>query len=261
MPSPFPGMNPWLEAPELWPGVHSAFISEIRVYLNARMPSKYFADVEERVFLCDSDDPMIRLIVPDVNVRETAISTNFGTETSTAATLTPPLLARMADPVVRERRLVIRSADEQTIVTVIEILSPANKTSGSAGRSSYLAKRRDVLESESHFIEIDLIRSGKQLEPGQGLRRSDYLIWLSRSQDRSIFEYWPTPLKSPLPTIPVPLLPGDSEVALNLQAVLNDVYDHSGYVRRINYSQPVPEPLLGEARMTWLNQFMKPPAV
>lgn len=97
--------------------------------------------------------------------------------------------------------------------------------------------------------------------PSQDLQRSDYLIWLSRSQDRSTFEYWPTPLESPLPTIPVPLLPGDSEIALNLQAVLNDVYDHCGYVRRINYSQPVPDPPLDEARRTWLSQFSNPSTV
>ena len=138
MPSPFPGMNPWMEAPELWPGVHAALISEIRSRLNASMPPEYFADVEERVFLCDTDDPMIRLIVPDVTVREST-TPDFLESTSTAiATITPALQARVADLQVTERRIVIRSSDHQAIVTVIEILSPANKLQGSAGRSSYL---------------------------------------------------------------------------------------------------------------------------
>ena len=252
MPSPFPGMNPWMEAPELWPGVNAALISEIRSRLNASMPPEYFADVEERVFLCDTDDPMIRLIVPDVTVRE-SMTPDFHESRSTAmATITPALQARVADLQVTERRIVIRSSDHQEIVTVIEILSPANKLQGSAGRSSYLSKRRELLQSESHFIEIDLLRAGSRAEPAPGMGRRDYLIWLSRSQHRMHIDYWPTPLESPLPTIPVPLLPRDRDVTLDMQAVLHDVYDRSGYVRRLDYSRSVPAPPLADGQIEWL---------
>lgn len=252
MPSPFPGMNPWMEAPELWPGVHAALISEIRSRLNATMPPKYFADVEERVFLCDTDDPMIRLIVPDVTVRELT-PPNFLENNSTAtATITPALHARVADLQITERRIVIRSSDLQTIVTVIEILSPANKLQGSAGRVSYLSKRRELMQSQAHFIEIDLLRAGSRAEPVPGMGRRDYLIWLSRSQDRMHVDYWPTPLESPLPTIPVPLLPHDHDVTLNMQMVLHDVYDRSGYVRRLDYSQSIPAPTLADGQIEWL---------
>jgi hypothetical protein len=252
-------MNPWMEAPELWPGVHASLISEIRVQLNAVMPSRYFADVEERVYLCDADDPFIRLIVPDIVVCEPSATRQIENQSATTATITPSLQAQLLDPEIRERRIVLQSVEDQSVVTVIEILSPANKLQGSAGRSSYLAKRRNVLASETHFIEIDLLRAGSRTEPSWGIARSDYLVWLSRSQDRFLFDYWPTPLESPLPTIPVPLLPGDPDVPLDLQAILHDVYDHSGYVRRLNYAQPAPPPPIADSRMEWLKGFLQSP--
>jgi hypothetical protein len=249
-------MNPWMEAPELWPGVHASLISEIRVQLSARLPARYFVDVEERVYLCDVDDPFIRLIVPDVAVQATLTPRQPGSQTTATATMTPSLQARLLDPEIRERRIVIQSVDDQSIVTAIEILSPANKMPGSAGRSSYLSKRREVLASETHFIEIDLLRAGNRTEPVRGMARTDYLVWLSRSQDRSLFDYWPTPLESPLPTIPVPLLPGDPDIPLNLQAILNDVHDRSGYVRRLNYSLPAAPPQIADSRLEWLKGFL-----
>ena len=252
MPSPFPGMNPWMEAPELWPGVHAALISEIRSRLNSVMPTRYFADVEERIILCDVDDPMIWLIVPDVTVRESYARVTSDSGSSTLAAITPALQAHVAEPQFKERRIIIRSSDSESIVTAIEILSPANKLKGSASRTSYLSKRRDLLQSEAHFIEIDLLRAGNRTEPARGMGRGDYLIWLSRSQDRTNVDYWPTPLESPLPTIPIPLLPGDPDVPLNLQAVFHDVYDRSGYVRRLNYSQSAPAPLLADRQIEWL---------
>ena len=260
MPSPFPGMNPWMEAPELWPGVHAALISEIRSRLNSVMPARYFADVEERIVLCDVDDPMIRLIVPDVTVRQAHAPVASDSGSAAIATITPALQADVAEPQFKERRIVIRSSDSESIVTAIEILSPANKLKGSASRTSYLSKRRDLLQSEAHFIEVDLLRAGNRTEPAAGMGRADYLIWLSRSQDRTKVDYWPTALESPLPTIPVPLLAGDSDVPLSLQAVLQDVYDRSGYVRRLDYSQPVPAPPLTDVQIKWLKGFTRNPS-
>jgi hypothetical protein len=200
---------------------------------------------------------MRRLIVANVTVREST-APDFRENTSNAiATITPALQARVADLQVTERRIVIRSSDHHAIVTVIEILSPANKLQGSAGRTSYLSKRRELLQSEAHFIEIDLLRTGSRAEPVPGMGRRDYLIWLSRSQDRMHVDYWPTPLESPLPTIPVPLLPRDRDVTLDMQAVLHDVYDHSGYVRRLDYSRPVPAPPLADTQIDRLKGLLQ----
>lgn len=256
MPSPFPGMNPWLEAPELWPGVHAALIAEIRARLNSVMPARYFADVEERIILCDVDDPVIRLIVPDVTVRESYHPVVPDAPSSATATITPALQAQVSEPLIKERRIVIRTSDRESIVTAIEILSPANKLKDSAGRTSYLSKRRDMLQTETHFIEIDLLRAGHRTEPAAGMDRADYLIWLSRSGDRSKVDYWPTPLESPLPTIPIPLLPGDADVALDLQAVVHDVYDRSGYIRRLDYRQPAPNPALTDKQNSMLHELI-----
>ncbi|MGH7202448.1 MAG: DUF4058 family protein, partial [Planctomycetaceae bacterium] len=69
MPSPFPGMDPYLEDPSLWPDVHHNLISEIQAVLNRAITPKYHARIEERVYISDEDDPGRAVIIPDVKVR------------------------------------------------------------------------------------------------------------------------------------------------------------------------------------------------
>src|SRR6516164_1643463 len=68
MPSPFPGMDPYLETPDLWPDVHHELISQIRHQLNPRLRPKYVARVELRVYISDDDDPGRKVIIPDVRI-------------------------------------------------------------------------------------------------------------------------------------------------------------------------------------------------
>ena len=257
MPSPFPGMNPWLEEPSIWPGVHGSLIEAIRIEINQRAPPRYFADIEERVYLCSTDDPFERLVVPDVVIHgEPAFSR---AESTATATLDAPVRAAIVGPVEhRERHVVLRTSDdEQRVVTVIEVLSPANKTPGSKGRSAYRAKREDVLDSDSHFVELDLLRAGDRTPAGCLLPDCDYRVAVSRQEDRPMADWWFLSLRQPLPKIPVPLCAGDADVELDLQNLLNTTYDRSGYVRRMNYSKPIPQPAVTEPDQEWLRTFLQ----
>ena len=164
MPSPFPGMDPWLENPMLWPGVQATLASEISHAMNANLPKKFYADIEVRRYVCQPDDPVIRVIVPDAIIREhqkilDQAARTAGAVRGSTATLQAPIIEPLE---IRERRVVIRTVDKNRVVTVIELLSPANKTRGSMGRRHYIRKRNNVLDSSAHFVEIDLLRGGER---------------------------------------------------------------------------------------------------
>lgn len=243
MPSPFPGMNPYLEAPNLWPGFHNSYIAAIRNAINRTAPGKYFADIEERVFLVTPDDPAARLIVPDVSIRDSSI-TEFSNESTGTLTATPSITVAMLEESMSESYITVRADNFDEVVSIIEVLSPANKTNQSASQRSYLAKRKQVLLSRTHFIEIDLLRAGMRSPMAQAEISREYLISLSRRERRPLVDCWVVGLLEPLPTIPVPLLPGDDDVLLDLQQLLHTVHDESGYVRRLNYNDKIPQPEL-----------------
>ncbi|MEZ6131770.1 MAG: DUF4058 family protein [Planctomycetaceae bacterium] len=259
MPSPFPGMNPFLEAPDLWPGFHNRLIAAISSALNRRSPKAYFADIEERIYVVKSDDPAIKLIIPDVSIREVQSPvTHSGSGAVAVATLTasPSLRVEMIHETLTETFLTIRAKAHEEIVTIIEILSPANKMIGSAGQTAYLSKRDEVLQSRTHFLEIDLLRAGCRRPMSYAYPERDYLVSLSRTEDRPVIDCWPVGLFERLPVVPVPLLPGDDDVLLDLQQILHDVHDDSGYVRRLNYAADVPTPALSTEQYSKLQSFV-----
>lgn len=264
MPSPFPGMNPFLESPAIWPGFHSSMIAAIRNAINGVAPGEYFADIEQRVFVVKPGDIDRVAIIPDVPIAEAkAPVVESGSEggTAVAASVTPSMRIVMPDGEIAERFITIRSGPGGTdaeLVTVIEIVSPTNKLHGSIGQKSYLAKRKQILNSRTHFIEIDLLRAGERHYLGPAAYESDYLISLSRTEERPAAEVWPTGMQASLPTIPIPLLLGDDDLVIDLQRVFTQVYDESGYDRRIRLSDPIPEPKLSDKNAEWIQQFINP---
>jgi hypothetical protein len=140
---------------------------------------------------------------------------------------------------------------QHRLITVIEVLSPANKASGSEGRRLYLTKQREILASQTNLIEIDLLWQGQHTVAApvdylvqQG--RWDYLVCLHRGGQEEQFEVWPISLRQRLPRIHVPLADGDPDVVLDLQAVLDRCYDEGAYVRGLDYRQGPPVPLRRE---------------
>jgi hypothetical protein len=131
------------------------------------------------------------------------------------------------------------------LVTAIEVLSPTNKRG--EGREEYLAKRRRMLLSTAHLLEIDLLREGQRVPMRTPLPPAPYVAFLSRAENRPVTEVWPVTLAEPLPTVPVPLLPGDPDVSLDLQLALSTIYDLLGYDLAVDYNRPPEVPLPAEA--------------
>lgn len=166
MPSPFPGMDPYLEHPLLWPDVHHGLISEMQAVLNRQLRPKYHVRVEERVYISDENDPGRKAIIPDLKVRttESSIAPSFSeSNTSNAAVAEPIVLTTLIEDEIHEARLEVIDHEQRAVVTVIEILSPTNKIVGSRGRASYEQKRVEVMQSPSHFVDCEKLERPRQV--------------------------------------------------------------------------------------------------
>lgn len=273
MPGPFPGMDPYLEQPALWSGVHQGLITGIRDALNAALPSGYVADIGERVVLTRPD----RSIFPDVvTFTQTppilpapfrvSLETRAGSAVVERETADTPLTVDVDLVEAREVFVEVRPVgDETEVLCVIEVLSPANKAPGHVTRDRYLSKQRALLDSAVCLIEIDLLRTGAYTVavPEYALRSRlpvwDYLICSHRggqAGERDRFEVWPPTLRDRLPRIPVPLGSGTPDVILDLQAVFDRNYDGGAYRRRINYNADALTPLVGDDAL-WADALLR----
>lgn len=147
---------------------------------------------------------------------------------------------------LKQRYLEVREMGTDDVITVIELLSPTNKRAKD-GRAEYEKKRRQILGSQTHLVEIDLLRGAKPMAM-QGVQTpSTYRILISRSHDRPRADLYPVMLAQPLPNLPIPLKAGDAELIVSLQPVFTQVYDRARYTNRIDYRQPLPPPKLSDA--------------
>lgn len=259
MPSPFPGMDPYLEDPGLWPDTHHGFISEMQAVLNRQLRPRYHVRVEERVYISDENDPGRSAIVPDLRIRDVFGSDEpqvFQTsETPTAAVAEPIVLTTLIEDEIHEARLEIIDRSQRAVVTVIEVLSPTNKVAGSRGRASYEHERLEIMNSPAHFVEIDLLREGIPIQTRELLPKADYCVHVSRRDGRPKGTVWPILLPQRLPPIHIPLLPEDADCELDLQTVLDTAYDRAAYDLEIDYSQD-PVPPLPPGCAEWANGLL-----
>ncbi|MBN1283793.1 MAG: DUF4058 family protein [Anaerolineae bacterium] len=252
--SPFPGMDPYIEQPALWPGFHSLLAAEILKQLNAVLPDEYYADLEARIeigVMGLEDPPAFR---PDVAVIESPrIPVIPGGASIAAAPLETRTLLKEEMKVTAVR--VLRRPEDR-LVAVIEILSPINKRKGNSAHGEYVEKREMLLDTPVHLLEIDLLRKGERVPMESALPPAPYFIVLSRAYRRPVCEVWPVQLADPLPVVPVPLLRGDPDMPLDMAKAISDVYDQARYDRRIDYTQPPPGPLTGD-EAAWVKQLLK----
>ncbi|MEM7795348.1 MAG: DUF4058 family protein [Cyanobacteria bacterium P01_C01_bin.118] len=245
--SPFPGMNPYLESPVLWSEVHSWLIVELARMLNPWITPKYRAAVEKRVY-----EETILIGIPDVSVVRQQPEEATLPQSSTV-TLSQPVLVELPEwEATVERYLEIRNVATGEVVTVVEVLSPKNKRAGE-GRNQYLTKRTKVLNSQSHLIEIDLLRSGEPL-PVNHDQASDYRVLVSRVDQRPLAQLYPFDLRDPLPCFAVPLRAEDEEPVIDLNELMQIVYESAALDLTIDYGQQ-PVPPLNDTDYEWVKSL------
>jgi hypothetical protein len=257
MPSPFPGMNPYLENPELWSAVHSRLIVAIADTLADLLSQDYRIEIEKRTYWGDSTGDDILIGIPDVSVLNRGAS---GSETARAAAVAertliqPTRILLPAPEEVSERYLEIREVKTGKVITAIEILSPRNKRAGE-GREAYLQKRNRVLRSQTHLIEIDLLRSNPSFLQVQ-IPASDYRILISRSHERPGADLYAFSIRDRIPDFPIPLRSGESEPILDLQTLVNQIYQRGRYDLAIDYAQ-LPQPPLSDENQIWVRGLIE----
>lgn len=253
MPSPFPGMNPYLEGVTAWRDFHGGFLQAAKAWLNRQIGPKYYAKTEEHVYVEDEESGSREIVgISDVHVTKTRRPGRSAAKG--VALLEPPVRGRQ--PAVIEERigyLEIRDRHHHSLVTVIELLSPTNKQTG-VFRDQYIAKQEQYFSSTTHLVEIDLLRRGPRM-PWIGLPSCDYCAVVSRVEERPEAGIWPIGLREPLPLVPVPLKEEDADATLDLKAILDRVYDESFYENYI-YDQP-PEPSLRPEDEEWAGHIVR----
>lgn len=253
MPTPFPGMDPYLERRGIWDQIHTNLIVAIQRLLTPKLRPKYHVAIEQRTYLAVLPPGDQLVGIPDALVvagHESPVAAAFA---EASAVATPEVGELPQAEAVRERYLEVRALDTQEVVTVIELLSPTNKQTRE-GRAQYEAKRTQVLASRTHLVEIDLLRAGQPFAM-KAPRSSDYRIVVSRSSQRPRADLYLFSVRQPIPTFPIPLRPGEDEPALPLNELLHRVYDEGGYDLVIDYRRPA-EPALAEADAAWARAIL-----
>ncbi len=222
MPSPFPGMDPYLEDAKLWPAFQHQFVACLYQILLPNLVDRYRARVGQRHY-----------------VTETPLFTSIIREEHT------------------EEFIEIRQRGDQRLVTLIDVVSPANKLTA-PGRTAYLDKRREGRSANANLVEIDLILQGTPtLEYSRdGLPEWDYAVTVTRSTQPERYEIYTATLQKRLPKFRLPLAPDDRDTVLDLQAGFTRCYDLSGYTHQIDYGADPAVPLDDDDRH-WLDELLK----
>jgi hypothetical protein len=162
MPSPFPGMDPFLEDDRLWPSFHDGLIACVHEIVVAGLTDKYQCRVEERCYAVEE------------------------ARTDSAARGEQ-----------HERYIEIRSRDDGRLVTLFDIVSPANKTTAS-GREAYLSTRRQGKETGASLVEVDLVLQGQPMlhYSREGLPDWDYAVTVTRAAQPDRFEIYTATLQN-----------------------------------------------------------------
>lgn len=260
MPSPFPGMDPYLEHPDIFPDFHDSFVTYLRERLQPHLPEPYYAAIGRLAWIEVSE----RYIGPDVDVvaswqseRASPISTGGVAVANRSAT--QPLVIHVPhderiEPLVE---IYLGRGSERRLVTTIEVLSLTNKTPWERGRDLYLRKQEEILDSQVHLVEIDLLRGGHHTTAVPFGRLTnvagafDYHVSIHHFDNLEDYFVYPFRLSDPLPAIEIPLLPGDPPVSLELQAVFHRTYEAGPYRREIDYRTVPPAPPLTADLLTW----------
>ena len=254
----FPGMDPYLEDPRVWPDVHARFIVYLSEHLYPLLRPRYVIAVESRVFVegPDTQHP----IIPDAWVRPAR--TEMPHDTVVMLEADPAVEVQVAPLEIAETYVTIRDRQSgQRIVTVIELVSPTNKYAG-AGRISYVAKQTEVRRSTAHLIEIALLRAGPHVVavPEWAARQYgpyDYLVCVNQAVGlRDRFQLFPRRVRERLPRLRLPLAAPDPDIVLDIQTVLVHTYEAGGYAERLNYALPCVPPLSPEEQ-AWADTLIR----
>ena len=266
MPSPFPGMDPYIEACGLWADFHNHLIEKISDQLADASPERYFVRAGERsyIVLVESEEKKSHPFVPDVSVttprgKKKAARKGGVAVAEPVADIEPVTLRPFIEEEHRESFVEIYESDPETrLVTWIEVLSPSNKSPGTPGRDLYLRKRRSLLLGDVNLVEIDLLRGGERMPMLDSWPESPYVLMVSKVKNPRLCTAWPAHFQHPLAPIPIPLAKPDPPITLSLQPMIEGIYHRYRYQQSIDYRKAL-TPSLEADEAAWLEQHLPKP--
>ena len=271
--NPFPGMNPYLEAPGLWPGVYNRTIVGLGNQLARRLRPEYRVGIEERVQI--SAEPggngsgggevgIVGIRIPDAVVLA-GVGASGAPSSAGGGAMRFPMPERSKDAIAvrlpatelsKQRYLEVRRADNRQVVAVIELLSPGNKDG--YGRREYLAKRAAVLSSPAHLVEIDLLRGGQRMPVVGAAPDACYRILVANARRAApVADLYPFGIRQAVPDFVLPLAQADEGIAVNLNGVVKQVYADGSYDLDVDYGQEPPEPALSDDDRRWVDGMLR----
>lgn len=253
MECPFPGMDPYLEHPDVWHSFHTRLVVQLANQITELLPDDYYVSVEDRAVIAieGGDKTWSRPDLGVVDERPFA-ATDGGVVTAVVGSLHVQV---PVPDMVEERFLEIREGDESgRLVTSVEVLSPSNKLSGD-DRGDYIVKRSEVLGHRTSLVEIDLLRSGEPLPLTSPVARKDYSVLVARGWERPDALLIPFAVSDPAPDFPLPLSKGDPDLSVALGEAIHLVYELGRYWKRIKYSLP-PTPSLRLESAAWAESLL-----
>ncbi len=197
---------------------------------------------------------------PDVRVVEFPPQRERPRQANGTAVAEPILLAAEAEPLTEPYLEIIDVGSGNRVVTVLEVLSPTNKTPGAA-MIAYRRKQQEVCHSDTSLVEIDLLRGGDHvlaipLKTVPREQRTAYMACVRRAWVKGMAEVYPMPLSQPLPKIKVPLRQRDADVVLDLQSLIQQCYRRGGYDGTIDYKKD-PDIAFSQAEAEWADRLLR----
>lgn len=224
MPSPFPGMDPYLEDARLWPAFQHQLLACLYQILLPGLVDRYRARVGTRAYVSEM-----------------------------------PLFTSIIREQYAEEFIEIRNRSDGKLVTLLEVVSPANKTTP-AGRQAYLDARQAAVHQRAGIAEIDLVMQGKPTltYSRDGLPEYDHAVTVTRANAPDRYEIYTATLQKRLPKFKLPLAADDRDALLDLQAAFTRAYDLGSFANQINYQAPPPPDVpLTDAYKTWAAELLK----
>jgi hypothetical protein len=215
-------MDPYLEDAGLWPAFHHQLVTCLYQILLPGLVDRYRARVAQRHY-----------------VTEQALFTS----------------------VVREEHhedfIEIRQRSDGRLVTLVDVVSPSNKTTAS-GRDAYLGKRREGRTGGANLVELDLVLQGQPMldYSRDGLPDWDYAVTVTRSTQPERYEIYTATLQKRLPRFRLPLAADDRDTVLDLHTAFTRCYDQGGFANKIDYARDPGTPLTDDDRQ-WLRDTLR----
>lgn len=259
MSSPFPGMDPYLERPDVFPDLHGSLIILLKEQLQGMLPERYYAASSQRTWI-DASERYVEADVDVVQHRDREQGSGVAPVVDEQGAM--PVVIEVPEEERTENYLQIYTgrSSEQRLVTSIEILSPSNKARGNRGRELYLQKQREMLDSQTHLVEFDLLRAGLHTTAvpedylHRKLQRFDYHCCVHQFDRPTEYFIYPVLIEQELPPVSIPLLPEDGEVTVGVQALFERAYNAGPYRKLIDYDSDPPPPAFDADRLAWIRE-------